>query len=189
VAIRFTPRQVEMFDGEEPKRPKHLAIASNRHDLSPADLMRWHWQKAGTIEHSHRIMKDELGAGVMPSGKFGVNAAWFRINSLVYDILTILKRRALPERLRTARPKRLRFEVFTIPAKLAISGRRLSVRASVSDERMGELIAARGSLLALRAATRASKPSVRNAGTGRRRPAAPDGSRPRRTAGGPNRRP
>jgi len=33
----------------------------------------------GTIEHVHRVLKDELGAGVLPSARFGANAAWFRI--------------------------------------------------------------------------------------------------------------
>jgi hypothetical protein len=28
-------------------------------------------------------LKDELGAGVLPSSRFGANAAWFRINALM----------------------------------------------------------------------------------------------------------
>lgn len=80
--------------------------------------MKWHWQKAGTVEHIHRVMKDELGAGVLPSGKFGANAAWFRLNVLTHNLLAVLKRRALPERYLLARPKRLRFELFTIPARI-----------------------------------------------------------------------
>lgn len=144
VAIRFTPLQTDLF---EESRPKYLAIVSNRRDLSPADLVRWHWQKAGTIEHVHRVMKDELGAGVMPSGRFGANAAWFRINALTFNILTILKRRALPERYRDARPKRLRFELFTVPGKLAVHQSRLSVRASATESCLQEIVEARGRLL------------------------------------------
>jgi len=88
--------------------------------MSAADLVRWHWEKAGTIEHVHRSMKDELGAGVLPSQRFGANAAWFRINAITYNLLTLLKRRALPERFRLARPKRLRFEIFNAPARLVV---------------------------------------------------------------------
>lgn len=73
--------------------------------MSAPDLVRWHWEKAGTIEHVHWSMKDELGAGVLPSQRFGANAAWFRINAITYNLLTLLKRRALPERFRLARPK------------------------------------------------------------------------------------
>ena len=94
-------------------------------------------------------MKNELGAGVMPSANFGANAAWFRINALTFNVLTVLKRRALPDRYRLAQPKRLRYEIFTVPAKLAIHQSQLSVSMSVSDGRLEELVAARGRLLAL----------------------------------------
>ncbi len=146
VAVRFTPRQAELFEVRE---PKYLAIVSNRAGVEAGTLVRWHWEKAGTIEHVHRVMKDELGAGVMPSGRFGANAAWFRINALTFNVLTVLKRRALPERLREARPKRLRFELFTLPGKLAVHQSRLSVRTSVSEERLEEVVEARSHLLAM----------------------------------------
>ena len=152
--MRFTPLQAELF---EAPRPKHLAIVSNRAGVEVGALVRWHWEKAGTIEHVHRVMKDELGAGVMPSGRFGANAAWFRINALTFNVLTVLKRRALPERLREARPKRLRFELFTLPGKLSVHQSRLSVRTSARAERLRELVAARGHLLAMLQARRAGE--------------------------------
>ena len=79
VALRFTPRQSELFAA---KGSRYHAIVSNRADLEAADLVRWHRQKAGTIEHVHRVMKDELAAGVLPGARFGANAAWFRIQRL-----------------------------------------------------------------------------------------------------------
>ena len=90
----------------------------------------------------------------MPSGRFGINAAWFRINALTFNVLTVLKRRALPERLRDARPKRLRFELFTLPGKLIVHQSRLSVRVSAGKERLQEIVEARGHLLAMRQARR-----------------------------------
>jgi hypothetical protein len=146
VAVRFTPLQAELFDT---LTPKYLAIVSNRAGVDPGALVRWHWEKAGTIEHVHRVMKDELGAGVMPSGRFGANAAWFRINALTFNVLTVLKRRALPARLRDARPKRLRFELFTLPGKLTVHQSRLSVRTSAREERLQEVVEARGHLLSM----------------------------------------
>jgi hypothetical protein len=153
VAMRFTPVQSELFEG---RAPKYLAIVSNRREIDAPALLHWHWEKAGTIEHVHRVMKDELGAGVMPSGRFGANAAWFRINALTFNVLTVLKRRALPERLRDARPKRLRFEVFTLPGRLTVHQSRLSVRTSAREERLQEIIQARGHLLDMLQARRAS---------------------------------
>jgi hypothetical protein len=94
-------------------------------------------------------MKDELGAGVLPSARFGANAAWFRINALVFNVLTVLKRRALPPRYRDARPKRLRYELFTLPGKMVVHQSRLSVRVSAGDQRLREIVEARGRLLAM----------------------------------------
>lgn len=144
VSMRFTPNQGSFF---EESGPKLLAVVTNRRELSAAELVKWHWGKAGTIEHVHRALKDELGAGVMPSGRFGVNAAWFRINALALNILTVLKRRALPESLRNARPRRLRFECFTAPAKLTLHQSQLTALMGVSPERLAMLVAARGRLL------------------------------------------
>src|SRR5574342_235121 len=100
VALRFAPKQGHLF--AEPL--KHLAVVSNRWDVAPTDLIRWHWGKAGTIEFVHDVTKNELAAGLPPSGKFGANAAWYRLNLLTYNILTVLKRHALPGRLIDARP-------------------------------------------------------------------------------------
>jgi len=140
VGLRITPRQGVLF-GERPVR--YLAYVSNREDLRSKELVKWHWQKAGTIEHVHRVMKDELGAGVLPSGKFGANAAWFRLNVLTHNLLAVLKRRALPERYRSARPKRLRFEIFTIPARIREHEGRLTASLSAEEGRVKEIVEAR----------------------------------------------
>ena len=122
---------------------------SNRLELSAPELIERHRGKAGTLEHVHRVMKDELGAGVMPCQEFGANAAWFRINAITFNLLTALKRHALPERYRLARPRRLRYEVFTLPGKLALHEGRLSVSVSAAEQRLEEIVAARGRLLAI----------------------------------------
>ncbi len=144
VALRFTPRQGALFSEHG---PSYHAVVSNRDDLDAAGLVRWHRGKAGTIEHVHRAMKDELGAGVLPSSRFGANAAWFRINALTFNVLTVLKRRALPERYRDTRPKRLRYEIFTVPGRLTVHQSRVTVRVSMVEQRAQEIVAARGRLL------------------------------------------
>ncbi len=160
VGMRITPLQREFFTE---CGPKYLAVVTNRpapaeaaaprrDEMSTAELVRWHWEKAGTIEHVHRSLKDELGAGVLPSQRFGANAAWFRINAITYNLLTLLKRRALPERLRLARPKRLRFEIFTTPARLSVHQSQLLAKLSASSDRTEELVLARQRLLASRQA-------------------------------------
>jgi hypothetical protein len=144
----------------EPAPSKYLAVVTNRplppetaaepaqpDQMAASEVVRWHWKKAGTIEHVHYAMKDELAAGVLPSQKFGGNAAWFRINVLAYNVLTFLKRRALPPRFRTAQPKRLRFELFNVAGRLTLHQRQLTVDAAMERTLVEELITARGRLL------------------------------------------
>lgn len=158
VALRITDKQRELF---EARAPKYLAVVTNRpapeegqpqrgDEMTAEELVRWHRGKAGTIEHVHRVLKDELGAGVLPSKHFGANAAWLRINVLTFNLLTLLKRQALPNRYFNARPKRLRYEIFTLPGRVSTHQSELNVDVSATDERVGELILARGRLLALR---------------------------------------
>ncbi len=155
LALRFVPVQGELFaDGSS---VRYLAVVSNRYELSAKGLVRWHWGKAGTIEHVHRVMKDELGAGVLPAQRFGANAAWFRLNAITYNLFTLLRRRALPERYQFARPKRLRFDLFNLPGELAMPQGELTVSVSTSEERCAELVAAREKLWRLRRTTAAAR--------------------------------
>ena len=156
IAVRFTPRQHDLFAAVG---RRYHAVVSNRRELSIDQIVRWHRGKAGTIEHVHRTFKDELGAGILPSRRFGANAACFRINALTYNLLTLLRRHALPERFRRARPKRVRFELFTLPARLVQHQRQIVVRVCASPERTDEIIAARRWLLARHAATEPALPA------------------------------
>jgi len=51
--------------------------------------------EAGTVEKLHDVLKNDLGAGVMPRGRFGANAAWLRLNVLCYNLLTLIRRHGL----------------------------------------------------------------------------------------------
>jgi hypothetical protein len=141
VALRIQKKQGQLFaSGAD---TKYLALVSNRWELTPAALLRWHWQKAGTIELVHAITKNELGAAVPPCGRFGANAAWYRLSLLTYNVLSALKSLALPPALSTARPKRLRFALFTLPGRLLTHAGRLVLWVSAAAERLAGLIAAR----------------------------------------------
>jgi hypothetical protein len=157
VAVRLRGRQGRLFaDGAE---TKYLAVVSNRWEVPAPALLRWHWAKAGTIEPLHDVTKNDLGAGVPPSGKFGANAAWYRVNLLTYNILTVLKRQALPGRLVDARPKRLRSEVFTVPAEIHTHARQRRARVGAPPLAVTELIEARQRLRALHATLSGAAPA------------------------------
>jgi hypothetical protein len=111
LAIRVRTAQGVLFgDGST---VKHFAVVSNDWQTDGQALLEWHRGKAGTIEHVHLVLKDELAAGVYPSAKFGANAAWLRLQVLTYNLLELLKATALDKQYRHARPKRLRFAIFT----------------------------------------------------------------------------
>jgi len=126
VAIRMRKRQGELFaDGSE---VKHFAVRTNLWDWKPKRLLEWHREKAGTIEAVHDVLKNELAGGVLPCGRYGANAAWFRLAVITYNVLTAMKRLVLPPDLQTARPKRLRFLIFQQPGKLIQHARKTVLR-------------------------------------------------------------
>lgn len=111
LAIRVrTPQGVLVGDGAS---VKHFAVVTNDWETDGHALLTWQRGKAGTIEPVHHVLKNELAAGVYPSDKFGANAAWLRLQVLTLNLLEILKATALDEPYRRARPKRLRFAIFT----------------------------------------------------------------------------
>ena len=126
IAIRMRKRQGELFaDGSE---AKYFAVGSNQWDWGAARLLEWQREKAGTIEALHDVLKNELAAGVMPCGRFGANAAWLRLAVMTHNVLTALKRLAMPEKWLTARPKRMRFQIFCSPGKLVTHARKVWLR-------------------------------------------------------------
>lgn len=70
LAVRIRTAQGVLFgDGNT---VKYFAIVSNDWKTGGQALIEWQRGKAGTIEHVHLVLKDELAAGVYPSAKFGV---------------------------------------------------------------------------------------------------------------------
>jgi len=111
LAVRVRRQQGDLF--EDGARVRHFAVATNIWDMDGQRLLEWQRGKAGTIEHIHHILDNELAGGVYPSAKHGANAAWLRLQVLTHNLLQLLKLVALPQEYATARPKRLRFAIFT----------------------------------------------------------------------------
>ncbi len=91
---------------------------------------RWHRGKAGTIEHAHDVIMNELAGAALPSQKFGANAAWLRLNTILFNLLSAYKRVGLPEELHTTRPKRLRFLLINTVGKVVRHARETLLRCA-----------------------------------------------------------
>ena len=132
-ALSGDPRHARSRAGCSPTAAsvKHFAIVTNRSDPDGGtglDLIRWQRGKAGTVEHAHHVLTNELAAEALPSQKFGANAAWFRLNVMLYNLLSAFKRVGLPEELHDARPKRLRFVLLNGIGKVVRHARETVLR-------------------------------------------------------------
>jgi hypothetical protein len=134
IALRIRKKQGTLFDDGSTK--KHFAVVTNIFEWSMQRLIQWHREKAGTIEHIHDILKNELSAGVLPCGRFGANAAWLRMAVLTHNVLTALKRIGLPAQYLRARPKRLRFLFLNLPGRLIHHARSIGLRLCTTLERL-----------------------------------------------------
>jgi hypothetical protein len=126
LAIRIrSPQGVLFGDGN---RVKVFAVVSNDWETEGMALLEWQRGKAGTVEHTHHILKDEPAAGVYPSGKFGADAAWLRIQVLTANLLVLMQATALDQEYRKARPKRLGFAIFNHVGRVVHHGREVFMR-------------------------------------------------------------
>jgi hypothetical protein len=132
VGLRLLKPQGELFaDGND----KHYhAVITNRWDEDGGDLLTWHREKAGTIEHVHDEVKNGLGGGQLPSAKFGANAAWFRIACIAYNILVAVRQAWPDETLHHAKAKRVRFVLINVTGRFSRDRRKITLHLSATVE-------------------------------------------------------
>jgi len=115
VGLRLLKPQGVLF-GDGTDRHFHALITNEQTD--GGRLITWHREKAGTVEHTHDEVKNELGGGHMPSQRFGVNSAWFKLSLVTYNIISAMKGLCLEEPERTARMKRFRLLVIHVAGRM-----------------------------------------------------------------------
>ncbi len=115
VGLRLLKPQGSLFaDGSD---RHHHAVLTNL-DWAGGKLINWHREKAGTIEHVHDEVKNALGGGRMPSQHFAVNAAWFKLALLTYNIASAIKGLCFSPEERTARFKRYRLLLVDLAGRM-----------------------------------------------------------------------
>jgi hypothetical protein len=115
VGLRLLKPQGVLFkDGTD----RHFHAVVTNQKIDGGRLLDWHREKAGTIEHTHDEVKNELGGGHVPSQRFGVNAAWFKISLLTYNTISAIKGLCLEGEERAARMKRFRLLVIHLAGRM-----------------------------------------------------------------------
>lgn len=108
-------------------RYKLFGIVTNR-DIPGDELIWWYRERCGKSEEAHSVMKEDLAGGRLPSGYFGVNAAWWHIMILALNLSSAMKRLVLGETWVGKRLKAIRFWLINLPGRVLDHARTLSVR-------------------------------------------------------------
>ena len=110
-----------------PVKYKVFGIVTNR-DIPGDELIWWYRERCGKSEEAHSIMKEDLAGGRLPSGYFGVNAAWWHIMILAWNLNSAMKRLVLGEAWVCKRLKAIRFWLIKLPGRVLNRARVLRVR-------------------------------------------------------------
>jgi hypothetical protein len=131
VGLRLLKPQGTLFaDGSD---RHHHAVVTNL-DWDGAKLLNWHREKAGTIEHVHDEVKNGLAGGHMPSQHFAVNAAWFKMALLAYNLASAIKGLCFSPEERTARFKKYRLLLVHLAGRMSRFQCKLRLRFCASVE-------------------------------------------------------
>jgi hypothetical protein len=134
VGLRLLKPQGVLFaDGSD--RHFHAVITNQQED--GGRLLEWHREKAGTVEHTHDEVKNELGGGHMPSQRFGVNSTWFKLALLTYNLVSAIKGLCLEGEERKARLKRFRLLVIHLAGRMNRNNGMMDCDCARSPERSG----------------------------------------------------
>jgi hypothetical protein len=117
-------------------RYKVFGVVTNR--AIPGDeLIWWYRARCGKSEEAHSVMKEDLAGGKLPSGLFGVNAAWWAIMILAFNLNSAMKHLVLGGNWVTKRMKAMRFALINLPGHIIKRSRELIIRLTgghVSNE-------------------------------------------------------
>jgi hypothetical protein len=131
VGLRLLKPQGTLFN--EGTDRHHHAVVTNL-NWNGAKLLNWHREKAGTVEHVHDEVKNALAGGHMPSQHFAVNAAWFKLALLSYNMASAIKGLCFSPEERTARFKKYRLVLVHLAGRMSRFQCKLRLRFRASPE-------------------------------------------------------
>jgi hypothetical protein len=123
MGIRIPREESDLFEGPY----MYFAVVTNRWEVTGNDLLNWQRQRCGTVEWAHDLLKNDFAARVLPSGRFGANAAWYRFNVLAFNLKVAMTKIGLPQFVR-ARPHTFRMRLLQVAGRVISHSRRMSMR-------------------------------------------------------------
>ena len=131
VGLRLLKPQGVLFNDGSDRH--HHAVLTNL-DWEAVRLLNWHREKAGTVEHVHDEIKNALAGGHMPSQHFAVNAAWFKLALLSYNIASAIKGLCFSPEERTVRFKKYRLLLVHLAGRMSRFQCKLRLRFRANKE-------------------------------------------------------
>lgn len=136
VGLRLLKPQGVLFaDGSD--RHYH-AVVTNR-QLDGGRLLDWQREKAGTVEHVHDEVKNWLGGGHLPSQHFAVNAAWFKLALLTYNLASATRGLGFSVEERTVRMKKFRLLLIHLAGRMNRNNCVMGLRLCASQEAIARM--------------------------------------------------
>jgi len=135
VGIRIPRQDPDLFEGPY----MYFAVVTNRWEMDGNELLNWSRQRCGTVEWAHDLLKNDFAARVLPSGRFGANAAWYRFNVLAFNLKVAMTKIGLPDFVR-ARPHTFRMRLLQVAGRVISHSRRLSMRMGAHGQLARDLL-------------------------------------------------
>ncbi|GAA3485625.1 IS1380 family transposase [Streptomyces yanii] len=133
--------QLSLFDQDEGLRHQVFLTDTPHSGGGSAQFLEVRHRGHATVEDHIRCGKT-TGFGRFPSRGFGVNAVWLELSLAAIDLLAWTRVLLLDGELATAEPKKLRYRLLHVAARLTRGGRRLRLRISATWPWRNELAAA-----------------------------------------------
>ncbi|MFF1691682.1 MULTISPECIES: IS1380 family transposase [unclassified Streptomyces] len=140
--------QLSLFDQDEGLRHQVFLTDTPYSGEGSAQFLEVRHRGHATVEDHIRCGKT-TGFGRFPSRHFAINAAWLALSLIAIDLLAWTRVLLLDGELADAEPKRLRYRLLHVAARLTHGGRRLHLRISATWPWRHELAAAFHRLAAL----------------------------------------
>lgn len=136
-------RERPQFDQDEGLRHQVFLTDTPFTEGSSDQFLELHYRGHATVEGHIRT------GGRFPSRHFAINAAWFELSLTAIDLLAWTRLLLLDGELATTEPKKLRYRILHVAARITRSGRRLHLRISATWPWRHELTSAFAHLKAL----------------------------------------